>query len=114
MCIRILKDDLGVTAVVNAAQGSMSDWNYVNTKESYYAGAGIDFLGIPAIDLKHYPINTHFTEACDFIDKILKKRGEGFLSCSSAEEASEFNIRLSSQVWSWFIAFRASGIKLDF
>ena len=86
MCIRILKD-LGVTAVVNAAQGSMTDWNYVNTKESYYAGANIDFLGIPAVDLKHYPINSHFTEACDFIDKVLKKKGERciFVSGESIE-----------------------------
>ena len=38
----------------------MSDWNYVNTKASYYSGKGIKFLGIPAIDLKHYPLNLHF------------------------------------------------------
>ena len=38
----------------------MSDWSYVNTKASYYSGKGIKFLGIPAIDLKHYPLNVHF------------------------------------------------------
>jgi hypothetical protein len=38
----------------------MSDWSYVNTKASYYSGKGIKFLGIPAIDLKHYPLNLHF------------------------------------------------------
>ena len=35
LCIGILRD-LGVTAVLNAAQGTMSEWNYVNTRESYY------------------------------------------------------------------------------
>ena len=40
MCLRVL-EGLGVTAVLNAAQGEMTDWNYVNTKASYYAGKGI-------------------------------------------------------------------------
>lgn len=31
MCTRVLKE-LGVTAVLNSAQGTMTDWNYVNTK----------------------------------------------------------------------------------
>ncbi len=69
--------DLGVTAVLNAAQGAMTDWNYVNTKESYYAHAGIAFMGVPAIDLKHYPINQHFEEANEFIDTVIKSKGIG-------------------------------------
>ena len=40
MCLRVL-EGLGVTAVLNAAQGEMTDWNYVNTKASYYSGKGI-------------------------------------------------------------------------
>lgn len=67
---------MGVTAVLNAAQGSMSDWNYVNTKSIYYEGVGMKFLGIPAIDLKWYPICNHFKESSDFIDEILKSGGE--------------------------------------
>ncbi len=66
---------MGVTAVLNAAQGSMSDWNYVNTKDVYYSGVGIDFLGVPAIDLKWYPICNHFDEAANFIEKVIKSRG---------------------------------------
>ena len=79
LCIRLLKE-LGVTAVLNAAQGTMSDWNYVNTRESYYQGTGIAFKGIQAIDLKHYPINTHFKEAADFIEEVIKKKGENDIS----------------------------------
>ncbi len=55
----------------------MSDWNYVNTRASYYSGTAVkDFLGVPAIDLKHYPINSHFQEASDFIERILKRKGK--------------------------------------
>lgn len=74
LCIRILKD-LGITAVVNCAQGEMTDWNYVNTKASYYSGANVRFFGIPAIDLKHYPINQHFYKAAEFIHQELTERG---------------------------------------
>ena len=74
MCIRILRQ-LGITAVLNAAQGHMGDWNYVNTRESYYHSAGIKFFGVPAVDLKHYPIHIHFQEAADFIEQILREKG---------------------------------------
>ena len=53
----------------------MSDWNYVNTRASYYARANISFLGVPAVDLKHYPINLHFQEASDFIEGVLRSNG---------------------------------------
>ena len=75
MCIRLLKD-LGVTAVLNAAHGKMSDWNYVNTGEAYYKGSVIKrFLGVPAVDLKHYPIDAHFDEAANFIESVIKDGG---------------------------------------
>ncbi len=66
---------MGVTGVLNAAQGSMSEWNYVNTKEIYYSGVGIKFFGVPAIDLKWYPISNHFQEAADFIQDVLNNKG---------------------------------------
>ena len=66
---------MGVTAVLNAAQGSMEGWSYVNTKESYYSRCNIQFLGVPALDVKHYPINQHFEEAANFIDNSLKNKG---------------------------------------
>ena len=66
---------MGVTAILNAAQGTMSGWNYVNTKESYYTKCGIKFLGVPALDVKHYPINEHFVEAANYIDDVIKNKG---------------------------------------
>ena len=67
---------MGVTAVLNAAQGSMTDWNYVNTKAIYYTGVGIEFFGVPAIDLKWYPICNHFQEASNFIEEVIKSKGK--------------------------------------
>ena len=74
---------MGVTAVLNAAQGSMTDWNYVNTKAIYYTGVGIEFFGVPAIDLKWYPICNHFQEASNFIEEVIKSKGkyEFFFMC---------------------------------
>ena len=67
---------MGVTAVLNAAQGTMADWNYVNTKESYYSRCNIKFLGVPALDVKHYPINQHFLEAANFIEDVINNEGK--------------------------------------
>ena len=75
LCIGQLRE-MGVTAVLNAAQGSMADWSYVNTKAIYYTGVGIQFLGVPAIDLKWYPICNHFQEASNFIDEVIQSKGE--------------------------------------
>ena len=66
---------MGITGVLNAAQGTMSGWSYVNTKESYYTRCNIKFLGVPALDVKHYPINEHFQETANFIENILKEKG---------------------------------------
>ena len=72
---------MGVTAVLNAAQGTMADWNYVNTKESYYSRCNIKFLGVPALDVKHYPINQHFPEASNFIEDVINN--EGIYECNT-------------------------------
>nr|ACO12153.1 Dual specificity protein phosphatase 3 [Lepeophtheirus salmonis] len=80
MCIKVLKE-LNITAVLNASQGTMSDWNYVNTKASYYVNSNIAFFGIPAVDLKHYPINQHFQERADFIHKVIQNRGVILVHC---------------------------------
>jgi len=71
---------MGVTGVLNAAQGTMSGWSYVNTKESYYTRCNIKFLGVPALDVKHYPINEHFQETANFIENILKEKGNSLLT----------------------------------
>ena len=71
---------MGITAVLNAAQGTMSEWNFINTKASYYAKDNIAFMGIPAIDFKHYPICDHFEDTNKFInDEVKLKNGKNGL-----------------------------------
>ena len=79
-CFRILKD-LGVTAVLNAAQGNLEGWSLVNTKEGFYRPHGIQFLGVPGVDLNSFPLADYFQEAADFIDLILREGGRVFVHC---------------------------------
>ena len=44
VCCRVLKE-LGVTAVLNAAHGSMEDWDYVKTGPAYYQAVGMGRSG---------------------------------------------------------------------
>ena len=69
MCLNMLRA-YGVTAVLNAAQGEMSDWNYINTKASYYAKDNIRFLGVPAFDSKTYPIRCAHYHIFPFLSLI--------------------------------------------
>ena len=64
-----------MTAVLNAAQGNLEGWSVVNTKESYYTRVGIQFLGVPAIDLNSFPLRDYFEQAADWIEKVLKEGG---------------------------------------
>ena len=84
MCLNMLRA-YGVTAVLNAAQGEMSDWNYINTKASYYSRDNIRFLGVPAFDSKTYPISQHFEEASHFIDEEIRLRKGNVCSMHSAQ-----------------------------
>eukprot|EP00092_Neocalanus_flemingeri_P073249 GFUD01090331.1.p1 GENE.GFUD01090331.1~~GFUD01090331.1.p1 ORF type:complete len:248 (-),score=69.56 GFUD01090331.1:182-859(-) len=80
LCTSVLKD-LGVTAVLNAAQGDLEGWSVVNTKEFYYSGKGIQFLGVQAIDLNSFPLRDYFVQAADWIDNILKGGGVVLVHC---------------------------------
>ena len=77
---RILRE-LGVTAVLNAAQGNLEGWSMVNTKESFYSPHNIQFLGVQAVDLKSFPLAEYFHQAADWIEKILADRGTVFVHC---------------------------------
>ena len=67
--------------MLNAAQGDMEGWSVVNTKESYYTRVGIQFLGVPAIDLNSFPLMEYFQKAADWIEKILKEGGVVLVHC---------------------------------
>ena len=77
---RILRE-LGVTAVLNAAQGNLEGWSMVNTKESFYSPHNIQFLGVQAVDLKSFPLAEYFQQAADWIEQILADKGTVFVHC---------------------------------
>ena len=70
-----------MTAVLNAAQGNLEGWSVVNTKESYYTRVGIQFLGVPAIDLNSFPLRDYFEQAADWIEKVVKEGGIVLVHC---------------------------------
>ncbi|CAL4127387.1 unnamed protein product [Meganyctiphanes norvegica] len=78
----VLKD-LGVTHVLNAAQGHNSDvyGGYVNTNMSYYRRHNIGFLGIPAMDMPAFYMKPYFEEAAEFINNALKMNGKVLVHC---------------------------------
>ena len=77
---RILRE-MGVTAVLNAAQGNLEGWSMVNTKEAFYRPHGIKFLGVPGVDLKTFPLADYFYEAADFIDGVVRQGGRVLVHC---------------------------------
>ena len=51
----------------------MEGWSVVNTKESYYTRVGIEFLGVPAVDLNSFPLQDYFHKSADWIEEMLKQ-----------------------------------------
>ncbi|EDO29666.1 predicted protein [Nematostella vectensis] len=75
---------LGVTHVLNAAQGTKR-LSHVNTDASFYK-SGIIFHGIPATDVFMFKLNKYFDEAADFIasavgTKNCPKNGRVYVHC---------------------------------
>lgn len=70
---------LGVTHIVNAAQGSM--FGQVPTNATYYNGCKIEFFGIPASDNLTFNMALYFQSAADFIESALKNRGTVYVHC---------------------------------
>ncbi|KAI0977878.1 hypothetical protein GJ496_001893 [Pomphorhynchus laevis] len=70
---------LGITHVLNAAQGSML--GQVATNATYYYHFNIDFFGIPALDSLNFNMMPYFESAADFIDSAIRKRGTVYVHC---------------------------------
>ena len=62
--------DLGVTHVLNAAQGKSK--YHVNTNHVKYRTHNISFLGIEATDFMNFDLSPFFQQAADFIEEGLK------------------------------------------
>lgn len=68
--------------VLNAAHGSDETMNMVQVlKPEEYNQAGIEFLGIPAIDMMSFPLNEHFDPAIAFIKKGISANKNVLVHC---------------------------------
>lgn len=76
--------DLGVTHVLNAAQGHNNPaYNgYVSTNPTYYAKMkNLKFMGIAAMDMPGFYIRPYLSQAADFIHNALKEGGRVLVHC---------------------------------
>ncbi|XP_015795340.1 dual specificity protein phosphatase 3 isoform X1 [Tetranychus urticae] len=80
LCTSLLRR-LGITHVLNAAWGKSRSLNLVNTNESFYRDAGIEFMGIEALDMSTFLLSPHFEAAADFIDKAIITGGKVYVHC---------------------------------
>ncbi|KAH9424493.1 Dual specificity protein phosphatase 3 [Dermatophagoides pteronyssinus] len=76
LCIHLLKR-LGITHVLNAACGRQRNLGLVNTSESFYRNAQIEFMGIEALDMSSFPLYQHFQSAANFIEMAVDKTPNG-------------------------------------
>lgn len=80
LCTHTLKD-IGITHVLNAAQGNEHCKGFVNTNPTYYKSVGIDYKGFPAIDMLSFDLSQYFTEAANFIESALLSNGKVLVHC---------------------------------
>lgn len=60
--------DLGVTHILNAAEGK---WNNVLSGANYYSGMNIQYYGVEADDKPTFNISQYFSSAAEFIHEAL-------------------------------------------
>ncbi|KAJ3601100.1 hypothetical protein NHX12_032073 [Muraenolepis orangiensis] len=72
----LLSNRLGITHVLNAAEGN--SLMHVNTNAEFYEDAAIAYHGVPASDTDHFDLSVFFEEAADFMERALAhKNGKG-------------------------------------
>lgn len=64
---------LGITHVVNAAQGI--GFGMVDTNEQFYRPFNIQYMGLPLCDDSNVAINEYFESVSNFIDDALSQKG---------------------------------------
>uniref|UniRef100_A0A8C2X9N7 Dual specificity protein phosphatase n=1 Tax=Cyclopterus lumpus TaxID=8103 RepID=A0A8C2X9N7_CYCLU len=70
--------DLGITHVVNAADGPQ----HIDTGPHFYKDTSIRYHGVEATDCKEFDLSPFFTETADFIHAALKLRGKVLVHCA--------------------------------
>lgn len=64
---------LGITHVVNAAQGI--GFGLVDTNEEFYQPVNIQYMGLALSDEPNVAINEYFDSVSNFIDDALSQKG---------------------------------------
>ncbi|XP_019938650.2 dual specificity phosphatase 29-like [Paralichthys olivaceus] len=70
--------DLGITHVVNAADGPQ----HIDTGPRFYKGTNILYHGVEAADCKDFDLYPFFTETSDFIHGALSQEGKVLVHCA--------------------------------
>lgn len=68
---KTLLENLGITHVVNAADGPQR----IDTGPCFYKGTNILYHGVGAADCKDFDLSPFFTETADFIHGALSQKG---------------------------------------
>jgi len=72
---------LGVTHVLNAAEGKREKNGTVDTNKEYYEPWGITYKGIQLVDVPQTNITIYFNDVVDFIDLALGAGGKVLVNC---------------------------------
>ncbi|KAM6964068.1 dual specificity phosphatase 29-like [Tautogolabrus adspersus] len=70
--------DLGITHVVNAADGPQ----HIDTGPCFYKDTTIQYHGVGAADCKDFDLSPFFTETADFIHGALSQKGKVLVHCA--------------------------------
>ncbi|TNN82424.1 Dual specificity phosphatase DUPD1 [Liparis tanakae] len=70
--------DLGITHVVNAADGPL----HIDTGPHFYKDTSIRYHGVEAADCKEFDLSPFFTETADFIHDALQLNGKVLVHCA--------------------------------
>lgn len=77
---------LGITHVINTAQGNSS--GSVNTNEKYYEAVGIKYRGLELVDTEYVNISKFFKEISSLIEQILNEKGKILVNCQKGMSRS--------------------------
>ena len=80
LCISVLRR-LGITHVLNASCGKDKSFGLVNTSAEFYRNAGIEFMGVEALDITIFPLYKHFDFTADFIHDSIRNAGRVLVHC---------------------------------
>ena len=78
--LRFLKK-IGVTHVLNTAEGQWTDCSFVNLTETYYEGTGITYQGVKLWDSNKVRILPYFGCFNEFISSAIKGGGKCLVHC---------------------------------